>query len=69
MITVIRSVNALKRCMPHLPSKLQRHDLANFQNLASELEMQGELRVHLDSAGYTKQSLTNALLEPLVTFM
>lgn len=46
--------------MPNLPLKLQHHDLANFQNLASELEMQGELCVHRDSAGCTKQSLTNA---------
>ncbi|XP_061820631.1 general transcription factor II-I repeat domain-containing protein 2-like [Nerophis lumbriciformis] len=42
VINMISSVNAFKRKMKHLSSKLQRHDLANFQNLASELEMQGK---------------------------
>ena len=61
-------------------SKLQRNDLANFQNLASELEAQGKARAQLNSARYTEQ-IDNclsefdkrfqdfSLLEPVATFM
>lgn len=55
VINMISTVNAFKRKLQHLSSKLQRHDLANFQNLASELEMQGKACVQLDSARYTEQ--------------
>ena len=80
VINMISSVNAFKRKLQHLSSKLQRHDLANFQNLASELEMQGKACVQLDSARYTEQ-IDNclsefekrfqdfSLLEPVATFM
>ncbi|KAG2465845.1 OSMR protein, partial [Polypterus senegalus] len=40
MVNMISSVNAFKRKMQHLSSKLQRLDLGNIQNLASELETQ-----------------------------
>ena len=50
VINMISSVNAFKRKMQHLSSKLRRHDLANVQNRASELEMQGKACVQLDSA-------------------
>ncbi|XP_072769214.1 general transcription factor II-I repeat domain-containing protein 2-like [Nerophis lumbriciformis] len=80
VINMISSVNSFKQKMKHLSSKLQRHDLANFQNLASELEMQGKACVQLDSARYTEQ-IDNclsefdkrfqdfSLLEPVATFM
>lgn len=64
VIDVISSVNTFKRKLQYLSSKLQCHDLANFKNLASELEMQGKVGVQLHSARYTEQiknclSLTN----------
>ena len=77
---MISSVNAFKRKMQHFSTKLQRHDLANFQNLASELETQGKACEQLDSARYTEQ-ITDclsefdkrfqdfSLLEPVATFM
>lgn len=80
VINMISSVNAFKRKMQHLSSKLQHQNLANFQNLTSELEMQGKSCVQLDSVRYTKQ-IDNclsefdkrfqdfALLEPVATFM
>ncbi len=40
VVNMTSSVNAFKRKMQHLSSELQRHDLGNFQNLASELETQ-----------------------------
>ena len=55
VINMISSVNAFKRKMQHLSSKLQRHDLVNFQNLASKLELQGKACVQLDSVRYTEQ--------------
>ncbi|KAJ4945756.1 hypothetical protein JOQ06_023434, partial [Pogonophryne albipinna] len=79
-ITVLSSVNAFKRRLHLLCSKLQRKDLANFQNIASELEKQGTDSALLDSARYTEQvnNITSdfekrfrdfALLEPIATFM
>ncbi len=80
VINMISSVNAFKRKMKHLSSKLQRHDVANFQNLQSELETQGKACVQLDSARYMEQ-VDNCLsefdrrfqdfflLEPVATFM
>ncbi|KAL7402366.1 hypothetical protein ABVT39_013901 [Epinephelus coioides] len=80
VINMISSVNAFKRKMQHLSSKLHRHDLANFQNLAAELETQEQSCAQLDSARYIKQ-IDNclsefdrrfqdfALLEPVATFM
>lgn len=71
---MITSVNAFKRKMQHLSSKLHCHDLANFQNL----ESQRMACVQLDSARYTEQidlSELNkrfqdfSLLEPVSTFM
>ena len=66
--------------MQHLSSKLQRHDLGNFQNLASELETQQRACAQLDSLRYTElidnclsefgQPFQDfALLEPVATFM
>lgn len=80
VVNMISSVNAFKRKMQHLCSKLQRHDLANFQNLMSELETQGKACAQLDSGCYTeqienclsdfnKQFQDFALLEPVATFM
>ncbi|RXN24367.1 general transcription factor II-I repeat domain-containing 2A-like protein [Labeo rohita] len=66
--------------MQHFFSKLQHHDLANFQNLASELEMQGKSCVQPDNA-HNKEQIDNclsefdkrfqdfALLKPIATFM
>ncbi|KAK1891099.1 General transcription factor II-I repeat domain containing protein 2 [Dissostichus eleginoides] len=55
VVDMISSVNAFKR-RPHLLcSKLQRKDLAKFQNIASELEKQGKDSALLDSARYTEQ--------------
>ena len=80
VINMISLVNAFKRKLQHLSSKLQRNDLANFENLASELEMQGKACVQLVSARYTEQ-IDNCLsefekrfqdfylLEPVATFM
>lgn len=77
---MISSVNAFKRKIKHLSSKLQRHDLANFPNLKSELETQGKACAQLSSARYTEQ-IDNCLsefdrrfqdfatLEPVATFM
>ncbi|KAK1903952.1 General transcription factor II-I repeat domain containing protein 2A [Dissostichus eleginoides] len=77
---MISSVNAFKRKLQHLSSKLQRHDLGNFQTLASELETQRKACAQLDIALYTEQIGTIvsefnrrfqdfALLEPVATFM
>lgn len=80
VINMISSVNAFKRKLQLLSSKLQRHDLGNFQNIRSELEKQGKECAQLDSARYTEQ-IENvrsdfdrrfqdfALLEPIATFM
>ena len=78
VIDMISSVNAFKRKMQHLSSKLHRHDLANFKNLAAELETQTQSCAQLDSARYIKQIDNSefhrrfqdfALLEPCATFM
>ena len=80
VINMISSVNTFKRKMQHLPSKLQRHDLANFQNLASEQETQGKTFMQLDSTRYMehidnclsqfdKRFQDFFLLEPVATFM
>ncbi|XP_051259245.1 general transcription factor II-I repeat domain-containing protein 2-like [Dicentrarchus labrax] len=80
VVNMISSVNVFKRKMQHLGSKLQRHDLANFQNLVSELERQGKACAQLDSGRYTvqienllsdfnKRFQDFALLEPVATFM
>ncbi|XP_068601877.1 general transcription factor II-I repeat domain-containing protein 2B-like [Brachionichthys hirsutus] len=80
VINMISSVNAFKLKMKHHSSKLQRHDLANFQNLALELETQGKASVQLDGARYTEQidnclsEFDNrfqdfSLIEPVATFM
>ncbi|KAK1903743.1 General transcription factor II-I repeat domain containing protein 2 [Dissostichus eleginoides] len=80
VVDMISSVNAFKRRLDLLCSKLQRKDLANFQNIASELEKQGKDSALLDSARYTEQvnNITSdfekrfrdfALLEPIATFM
>ena len=55
VVDMISSVNAFKRSLHLLCSKLQRKDLANFQNIASELEKQGKDSALLDSARYTEQ--------------
>ncbi len=53
VVKMISSVNAFKRKMQHLPSKLQRYDLGNFQNLASELETHQKACAQLDSEQHT----------------
>ena len=80
VIKMISSVYAFKQNIQHLSSKLQRHDLANFQNLASELEMQRKACMQFDSAHYIKH-IDNypsefdkrfqdfSLLEPVTTLM
>ncbi|KAI9999434.1 hypothetical protein NQD34_018211 [Periophthalmus magnuspinnatus] len=65
VINMISSVNAFKRKMLHLLSKMKRHDLGNFQNLASELETPGRacnLTVHATQSRLRTvyRSLTNA---------
>ena len=62
VINMISSVNTFKRKMQHLSSKLHSHDLANFQNLASELETQGMVSMQLDSACYMEH-INNCLSE------
>lgn len=63
-----------------MSSKLQGHDLGNFQNLASELETRWKVCAVLDSMRYTEQienCLSDfdkmfqdfALLQPISTFM
>ncbi|KAJ4922048.1 hypothetical protein JOQ06_021512 [Pogonophryne albipinna] len=80
VVDMISSVNAFKRRLHLLCSKLQRKDLANFQNIASELEKQGKDSALLDNMRYTEQvnNITSdfekrfrdfALLEPIATFM
>ena len=74
VVNMISSVNAFKCKLQNLSLKLQRHDLGNFINLASELETQ------IDIARYTEQNdkcrsefdrrfQVFALLEPVATFM
>ncbi|KAG2465869.1 ZN532 protein, partial [Polypterus senegalus] len=79
MVNMISSVNAFKRKMQHLSSKLQRLDLGSIQNLVSEMEMQWKACAQLDSIRYTeqienclsdfdRQFQDSALLEPNATF-
>ena len=80
VIYMINSVTAFKRKMHHLSSKLQRHDLVNFQNLGSEMEMQGKTCMQLDSPRYMehidnclsefgKRFQVFSFLEPVATFI
>ena len=80
VVNMISSVNAFKRKIQHLSSKLQRHDLGNYQNLVSGLETQQKTCAQLDSACYIehidnclsvfdKRFQDFALLEPVTTFM
>ena len=62
VVNMISSGNAFKQKMQHLSSKLQRHDLGNFQNLASEKEMKQKACAQLDSVRYTEQ-IDNCLSE------
>ncbi|KAM4555068.1 general transcription factor II-I repeat domain-containing protein 2-like [Odontesthes bonariensis] len=77
---MISSVNAFKRKLKHLSAKMQRRDFANFHNLKSQLETQGEAGAQLDSARYSQQidiCLAEfdrrfqdfTLLEPVAEFM
>ncbi|KAG2459295.1 BBS5 protein, partial [Polypterus senegalus] len=79
MVNMISSVNAFQRKMQHLSLKLQRLDLGNNQNLASELETQWKACAQQDSIRYTEQIeicrsdfdrrfQDSALLEPIATF-
>ncbi|KAG2462727.1 ZPP protein, partial [Polypterus senegalus] len=79
MVNMISSVNAFKRKMQHLSSKLQCLDLGNIQNLTLELETQWKACVQLDSIRYTehfenllsdfdRRFQDSALLEPITTF-
>ncbi len=80
VVKMINSVNAFKRKMKHLSSKLQRHDLGNFQNLASELATQQKPCAQVNRERYTQQ-IDNclsefdrrfqdfALLQPVATLM
>lgn len=80
VINMISSLNAFKGKLKLLSSKIQRHDLRNFRNLASELNNQGKDLTEIDSACYAEQIDTVlsdfdrrfqdfALLEPVATFM
>ncbi|XP_057190131.1 general transcription factor II-I repeat domain-containing protein 2-like [Triplophysa rosa] len=80
VVNMISSVNAFKRKLQLLTSKLQRHELGNFQNIASELHKQGKEPAQLDSERYIEQIekvrsdfdkrfQDFALLEPVATFM
>ena len=80
VINMISTVNAFKGKLKLLSSKIQRHDLGNFSNLASELNNQEKDSTEFDSACYAKQIDTVlsdfdrrfqdfALLEPVATFM
>lgn len=77
---MISSVNAFKRKLQLLASKLQHHKLGNFQNITSELHKQGKEPAQLDSERYIEQMKKIksdfdrrfqdfALLEPVATFM
>lgn len=80
VINMISTVNAFKGKLKLLSSKIQRNDLGNFSNLASELNNQGKGPTEFDSACYAEQIDTVlsdfdrrfqdfALLEPVATFM
>lgn len=69
VINMISSVNAFKRKKKHISSKLQRHDLANFRNLESELVMQGKACVQRDGARYTEQIDCQSLTDAFKTFL
>lgn len=47
VVNMIRSANAFKQKLQLLSSKLQGHDLENFQNFATELEKQRKECVQL----------------------
>ncbi|XP_068191985.1 zinc finger BED domain-containing protein 5-like isoform X1 [Antennarius striatus] len=80
VIDMIRSVNVFKGKIQHLSSNLQEHDLENFQNLRSELEMREKTCVEVDISRYIQQ-IDNylsefdkcfqdfSLLEPVAAFM
>ncbi|KAF4079564.1 hypothetical protein AMELA_G00179400 [Ameiurus melas] len=55
VVNMISSVNAFKRKIQLLSSKLQRHDFGNFQNLASDLETQRKACAQFNIARYTEQ--------------
>ncbi|XP_060762621.1 general transcription factor II-I repeat domain-containing protein 2A-like [Neoarius graeffei] len=80
VINMISTVNAFKGKLKLLSSKIQRNDLGNFSNLASELNNQGKDSTEFDSACYAEQIDTVlsdfdrrfqdfALLEPVAMFM
>lgn len=80
VINMISTVNAFKGKLKLLSSKIQRNDLGNFSNLASELNNQGKDSTEFDCACYAEQIDTVlsdfdrrfqdfALLEPVATFM
>ncbi|KAK1885982.1 General transcription factor II-I repeat domain containing protein 2 [Dissostichus eleginoides] len=75
VVDMISSVNAFKRRLHLLCSTLQRKYLANFQNIASELEKQGkDSAIHREqvnniTSDFEKRLRDFALLEPIATFM
>ena len=78
MVNMISSGNAFKRKMQLLSSKLQRHDLGNFQYPASEQEMQQKACAQpvrdtqqIDNclSEFDNHFQDFALLEPVATFM
>ncbi|XP_068121767.1 general transcription factor II-I repeat domain-containing protein 2A-like [Hyperolius riggenbachi] len=80
VINMISSVNAFKRKLQHLSSKLQRHELNNFKNLNSEVLAQQRACAQLDISRYNDQIssclsefdrrfLDFAVIEPVATFM
>ena len=80
VVDMISSVNRFRLKMTSLSAKLQRRDLGNFRNLASELEKQGRACAQTDIARYTEQIQhvqsdfdkrfqDFALLAPIATYM
>ncbi len=63
VVNMISSVNAFKRKLQLLTSKLQHHKLGNFQNITSE-QKHGKEPAQLD-----RSFQDFALLEPVATFM
>lgn len=77
---MISAVKSFKQKLRMLSSQLERHELRNYKNLASELESQGKSHANYDSARYIEQiqSISTefdrrftdfAKLEPVAAYM
>ncbi|XP_067937246.1 general transcription factor II-I repeat domain-containing protein 2A-like [Watersipora subatra] len=80
VINMISSVNAFKRKLQLISTKLERQDLRYFQHMNSELARQGKTSAELNSAHYIQQvqSISSefdkrfndfASVEPVATYM